>query len=117
MKKINFSENLKKYREAKGISKEELGTRLGVSGVTVGYWENGRNEPRMGKVEQIAQVLDVTTDDLLFDDSSNSSEVINISNDQQQLSNEQRKAIELLLSLPEEEVKMFSLLMQRSIKD
>lgn len=115
MKKINFSGNLKKYREAKGLSKEELGSRLGVSGVTVGYWEAGRNEPRMGKVEQIAEVLDVTTDDLLFEDYF-TPEVINVSNDQQ-LSEEQKKAIELILSLPEEEVKMFSLLMKRSIND
>lgn len=110
MKKIYFAENLKRYREEKKLSKEELGARVGVSGVTVGYWEAGRNEPRMGKVELIAQVLDVTIDDLLFDNTFNLSEIHN-----REITDEQKRAIELILALPEEEVKMFNLLMERSL--
>ncbi|WP_025720283.1 helix-turn-helix transcriptional regulator [Paenibacillus sp. 1-18] len=115
MNKINFSENLKKYRELRGLSKEELGSRIGVSGVTIGYWESGRNEPRMGKVDHIAQILDVTIDDLLFENTYKEIEnKINI--DTEELSEDKRKAIELILSLADEDVKMFNLLMERSIK-
>lgn len=63
---INFSSNLKRFRTAKKISKTELARRIGVSDVTIYKWEKGETSPRMGKVELIAQVLDVTTDDLLF---------------------------------------------------
>ncbi|QJC53085.1 helix-turn-helix domain-containing protein [Paenibacillus albicereus] len=66
MNSIGFSENLKKLRMAKGWSKSELGKRVGVSDVTIGYWESGKTEPRMGKVEMVADVLGVTTDELLF---------------------------------------------------
>ncbi|ETK29926.1 hypothetical protein ERIC1_1c34850 [Paenibacillus larvae subsp. larvae DSM 25719] len=67
MNTINFAKNLKKLRTEKGVTKSELARRIGVSDVMVGYWESGKNEPRMGKVEMIAEVLGVTTDDLLFD--------------------------------------------------
>lgn len=66
MNTIIFSENLKKFREQKGLTKSELAKRVGVSDVTIGYWESGKNEPRMGKVELIAGVLGVSIDDLLF---------------------------------------------------
>jgi repressor LexA len=63
---INFADNLKKYRKAKGITKAELSRRIGVSDVTVGHWENGKISPRMGKVEMIAEILGVSVDDLLL---------------------------------------------------
>lgn len=110
MKKIYFSENLKKFREKKGLTKEELGARVGVSGVTIGYWEAGRNEPRMGKVDHIAKILDVTIDDLLFENTFDFNEIHN-----REITDEQKRAIELILALPDEEVKMFNLLMERSL--
>ncbi|PYE52530.1 helix-turn-helix transcriptional regulator [Paenibacillus sp. FSL H8-0317] len=112
MKKISFAENLKRYREKRGLTKEELGERIGVSGVTIGYWESGRNEPRMGKVDLIARVLDITIDDLLFDLPMFGAE-LEIHN--KEITEDQKRAIELILSLPPEEVKMFNILMERSL--
>lgn len=71
MSSINFAENLKRLREAKNMTKAELARRIGVSDVTLGHWEIGKISPRMGKVELIASVLGVTTDDLLFESQSN----------------------------------------------
>ncbi len=113
MKKIDFAHNLKRYREAKGMNKQELGARIGVSDVTVGYWESGRNEPRMGKVEQIAEILEVSVDDLLFGNNANSDITQEIHNDN--LSDEKKRGIELILSLSDEDVKMFNVLMERSL--
>ncbi len=108
-----LAENIKRFREAKGISKEEFADRMGVSGVTVGYWESGRSEPRMGKVEGIAAVLDVTIDELLFSQADQKDLMSRIHNE---TNADRLKAIELIMSLPEEEVKMFRLLMERSIE-
>lgn len=66
MNNINFHENLRRIRESKGISKSELARRIDVSDVQIGYWESGKNEPRMGKVQQLADTLGVTMDDLIF---------------------------------------------------
>ncbi|WP_245590288.1 helix-turn-helix domain-containing protein [Cohnella panacarvi] len=68
MNTITFSKNLRKFRSMKGLSKTELAKRVGVSDVMIGYWESGKNEPRMGKVEMIADVLGVSIDDLLFEE-------------------------------------------------
>ncbi|MHA7580432.1 helix-turn-helix transcriptional regulator [Paenibacillus vandeheii] len=112
-----LAQNLKRFREMKNLTKEELGARIGVSGVTIGYWETERSKPRMGKVDLIANVLGVTIDDLLFENSS----IDNLVNDKdselhnREITEDQKKAIELILSLPAEEVKMFNLLMERSL--
>lgn len=66
MNNINFHENLRRIREAKGITKSELARRIDVSDVQIGYWESGKNEPRMGKVQQLADTLGVTMDELIF---------------------------------------------------
>ncbi|KGE18484.1 hypothetical protein PWYN_03190 [Paenibacillus wynnii] len=74
---MNFSENLRIHRERMGISKSELARRVGVSDVTVGHWEIGKISPRMGKVEMIADVLGVTTDDLIFGENTSKKPVNN----------------------------------------
>lgn len=66
MNGINFSENLRRYREIKGFTKAELARRIGVSDVTLGQWESGKISPRMGKIEKVAEVLEVSVDDLVF---------------------------------------------------
>lgn len=71
MANINFAKNLKRQRELKGMTKTELAKRIGVSDVTLGHWEIGKISPRMGKVEMIAGILGITTDDLLFENTSN----------------------------------------------
>ena len=115
MKDIYLGKNIKSLREKKGLSKEELGRRVGVSGVTIGYWESGKTAPRMGKVEHIAEILGVTVDELLFVD-PNMNEVDNLINVLElNINDDQKKAIELVLNLSSEDLKIFTTLMERSI--
>lgn len=60
-----FSDNLTKYRERANMSRKELAHILGVSVSSIGFYETGRNEPDLQKLQQIARVLKVSTDDLL----------------------------------------------------
>lgn len=41
-----FSENLKKIRKEKGISQEELATRLNVVRQTISKWEKGVSQTK-----------------------------------------------------------------------
>ncbi|MFI2856958.1 helix-turn-helix transcriptional regulator [Paenibacillus sp. JSM ZJ436] len=66
MPEIRFADNLKRYRENLGLTKEELARRLGVTGATVGHWESGKYDPRLSKLKHIADALGITTYELLF---------------------------------------------------
>lgn len=60
-----LNENIKKYREKRGLKQDELGQLLQVSGKTVSSWEKGRSEPKMDMIEKIAKVLQCTRSQLI----------------------------------------------------
>ncbi|WP_038692880.1 helix-turn-helix transcriptional regulator [Paenibacillus stellifer] len=113
MKTIYFSNNLKRFRELKGLTKEELGKRVGVSGAMVGYWESGKNEPRMGKVQLIADVLETDIDQLLFAEPPKQIE-LTIDSLTDGLSENRKRAIKAVMSLSEEDLELFIQLMERN---
>ena len=65
-----FGDKLKKLRIARGMNQEELAGKLGVSQKTISSWETNRTEPTMGTVQAIADMFQVTTDELIMDDRS-----------------------------------------------
>lgn len=54
-----------KYRKEKGMTQEELASRLGVSSQAVSKWENDLSCPDISLLPQLCQVLEVSTDELL----------------------------------------------------
>ena len=60
-----FEKRLKMLRKKKNITQSELADRVGTTQGTVGKWENGKLEPNLEKVIEIAKELDATTDYLL----------------------------------------------------
>ena len=60
-----LNENLKAARKAKGITQEELATRLSVVRQTVSKWENGLSVPDADILVKISEILEVPTDKLL----------------------------------------------------
>lgn len=61
-----FGDNLKKIRIARGLSQDELADKLEVSQRTVSSWETNRTEPNMGIVQKIADIFNVTTDEMIY---------------------------------------------------
>ena len=57
--------NIKKIREKKGITQQELATVLGVGQSTVVMWETNNSLPRAEKLPAIAKALGCTIDELL----------------------------------------------------
>ncbi|URJ36551.3 helix-turn-helix transcriptional regulator [Paenibacillus polymyxa] len=112
MKEIYFKENLTRFREAKGMTKAELAERLGVSDTMVSFWESGKNEPRMGKIQMISEVLDINVDELLFQSPPKSIEE-SVEGFFNHLSENKRRAIEQIIGMDEEEVELFLKLMAR----
>lgn len=62
---MNFAENLRKYRKSAGYSSKELADTLKIKYTTYLNYENADTEPRYETLLKIADVLNVSTDDLL----------------------------------------------------
>lgn len=64
-RKMNFPENLRKYRKSRRISQTELADFVGISQRTISHYENGSAEPSLITLCQIADYLNVSLDDLV----------------------------------------------------
>jgi transcriptional regulator with XRE-family HTH domain len=57
---------IRKAREAKNMSQQELGRRLGLSAAAVSLLETGRTKfPKVSRLVQIAEILEIPSTDLL----------------------------------------------------
>ena len=60
-----FSENLKFERQKKNLSQQELGERIGVTGVTIMRYEKGLREPKLETVTALANALKIPVANLI----------------------------------------------------
>lgn len=60
-----LNENLRALRKAKGISQQELATRLNVVRQTISKWEKGLSVPDADMLIRIAEIFEVSVSDLL----------------------------------------------------
>jgi transcriptional regulator with XRE-family HTH domain len=59
-----FATNLRKARQKKGISQEELGFRCDLHRTEISLLERGGREPRLGTMVKLAGALDTTLEQL-----------------------------------------------------
>lgn len=59
-----LGENIKKAREAAGLTQEQLGAMVGITGVAIMRYEKGLREPKLAMVDKLAGALGVTRYDL-----------------------------------------------------
>lgn len=67
-----FKDNLTELRKMHGMTQEELAAKLDVSRQTVSKWEIGESLPDIEKSRTIAELFNVTLDDLVCYDSGES---------------------------------------------
>ena len=66
---------IRKAREQKGLTREQLGERIGVSPSAIGKWETGDRTPSSDTLARLSEELGVSTDYLLeLDNPSKDSE-------------------------------------------
>ena len=58
-----FSDNLKKFRLAKGLTQEQVAEKLNVNSQTVSRWECGTTLPDVLTLPELARLYEVTVDD------------------------------------------------------
>lgn len=61
---MEFSTNLKDFRNAKGLTQEELAEYVGITRQMISGMEKGVKEPNLTTLLRIAEVLKVTPNDL-----------------------------------------------------
>jgi len=62
---MDFAANIRKYREAAGLSQEEAARKIGVTLGAWGKWERGETDPPVSRLAGIAEVLDIDPVDLV----------------------------------------------------
>lgn len=61
-----MSLHVEEWRRLRGISKEEMSERLGIHRNTLTNWENNPGMIPMEKAIQIADILNVSLNDIIF---------------------------------------------------
>jgi transcriptional regulator with XRE-family HTH domain len=61
-----IEKNIKNFREQKGISQSELAERLNVTIQAVSNWETGKTQPDIDTLRKIADILEVSIDELIY---------------------------------------------------
>lgn len=61
---MTVGENIKRIRKEHGLTQEELGKEIDVSGVAIMRYEKGQREPKLETIEKIAHVLGVSSYEL-----------------------------------------------------
>ena len=65
MKENVLGKHLKELRKEKGLTERQLGNLLNFSNQTISAWENGTREPTLDALIAIADIFEVSTDELL----------------------------------------------------
>ena len=61
-----FAENLKRIREEKGLTQEQLAQGVNVTRQAVSRWEQGRTEPDIATCVRLAEVLEIPPEELML---------------------------------------------------
>lgn len=62
---MSVGENIKHHRKENGLTQEELGALIGISGVAIMRYEKGQREPKQETLMKIAKALGVHLRDLV----------------------------------------------------
>ena len=63
--RMNFGENLKKIRDERNLSQQELAKKLKVAQSTIAMWEASQRTPKLGELNRLARILNITINRLL----------------------------------------------------
>lgn len=91
---MNFNERLKELRKNKGLTQEELASKLYVSRTTISKWESGNGYPSIDILKSLANFFEISIDELI-----SNNEVLDLS--KENIIKEKKKNINLVIGLLE----------------
>ena len=60
------AKNIKRLRNARGLSQEQLAAELHISRQAVSHWENDRTQPDIDMLEKLAEILDAPIEEIIY---------------------------------------------------
>lgn len=64
---MTIGQRIKEAREKAGLTQEELGKKIGVTGVAIMRYEKDQRQPRLAQLQAIASALGVPVQELISD--------------------------------------------------
>ena len=62
---MNIKDNIRNFRKAANMTQKELATDMGVSVMTIQRYESGAATPTLDRINQLAEILGVTSEEIL----------------------------------------------------
>ena len=69
-RKMTLEEQIKHYRKQAGLSQEKMAEKIGVSRQAITKWENGTGTPDIANLMAIADLFQISVDELLSNEKS-----------------------------------------------
>ncbi len=63
-----IADNIKKYRQAKHMTQDQLAEKLNVTRQAVSNWETGKTQPDIDTLTQIAEVFEISIEELIYEE-------------------------------------------------
>ena len=70
-----IGQNIRKFRKAKRMSQESLAERIGISTTHMSHIETGNTKLSLPVLIELSQILEVSTDSIIFGDSGRDAEL------------------------------------------
>jgi transcriptional regulator with XRE-family HTH domain len=75
---MTLSERIKEHRKKSGLSQEQIADKLGISRQAVAKWESEQSVPSMGNLIALAEIFDISLDELTNTTNDSSQEANNL---------------------------------------
>lgn len=75
-RKMTLEEQIKHYRKQAGLSQEKMAEKIGVSRQAITKWENGTGTPDIANLMAIADLFQISVDELLSNENQRKSSLI-----------------------------------------
>ncbi len=72
-----IGQKIRKFRKAHGLSQEQLAEQIGISVTHMSHIETGNTKLSLPVLVDLAKCLEVSTDDILFDNTPNKNSYLN----------------------------------------
>ena len=69
--------NIKKFRTEKGLTQEEIAEKLTVTRQALSNWENEKTQPDIDTLQKIAQILEVSVEEIIYGSKREHTTIIN----------------------------------------